>query len=42
MAKMYYQTHVEDYKNMLMDTLVFINNSEKYARLLENVTHPAN
>lgn len=25
-----------------MDVLSFINNSERYARLLENVQHPAN
>ena len=42
LAKMYYQTSNEDYKNMDIETLIFINNSEKYARLLENVTHPAN
>ena len=42
LAKMYYQTSNEEYKNMDIETLIFINNSEKYARLLENVTHPAN
>ena len=42
LAKMYYQTSEEVYKNADIETLIFINNSERYARLLENVTHPAN
>ena len=41
-AKMYYDTSDENFKMNAMDLLQFINNSEKYARLLENVQHPAN
>ena len=41
-AKMYYETNNEDFKTNSMDILYYINNSEKYARLLENVQHPAN
>ena len=41
-AKMYYDTSNEDFKSNAMDILQFINSSEKYSRLLENVQHPAN
>lgn len=41
-AKLYYKTSNTEYKNSVMECLIFINNSEKYSRLLENVTHPAN
>ena len=41
-AKMFYETKNEHFKNNAMDILHFINNSERYARLLENVQHPAN
>lgn len=41
-AKMYYETDNEDFKSNAMDILAFVNTSEKYARLLENVQHPAN
>ena len=41
-AKMYYDTANEDFKSNAMDILQFINSSEKYSRLLENVQHPAN
>ena len=41
MAKMYYKSSNEEYKNSVMDCLIFINNHDKYSRLLENVTHPA-
>ena len=36
-AKMYYDTSNEDFKSNAMDILQFINSSEKYSRLLENV-----
>lgn len=39
---MYYDTSSEDFKSNAMDILQFINSSEKYFRLLENVQHPAN
>ena len=41
-AKMYYKTDDEQLQWNAMDVLSFINNSERYARLLENVQHPAN
>jgi hypothetical protein len=41
-AKLYYETKSENLKANAMDVLVFINNSEKYSHLLENVQHPAN
>jgi hypothetical protein len=41
-AKMYYSTEDEQQQWNAMDVLSFINNSERYARLLENVQHPAN
>lgn len=41
-AKMYYATQDEQLQWNAMDVLSFINNSERYARLLENVQHPAN
>jgi len=41
-AKMFYETQSEHFKNNAMDILHFINNSERYAPLLENVQHPAN
>lgn len=41
-AKLYYETKNETYKSNAMDVLQFINNSDKYSRLLENVQHPAN
>lgn len=41
-AKMFYDTTNENFKNNAMDVLTFINGSERYARLLENVQHPAN
>ena len=41
-AKLYYETKSEHLKGNAMDVLVFINNSEKYSHLLENVQHPAN
>lgn len=41
-AKMYYSTQDEQLQWNAMDVLSFINNSERYARLLENVQHPAN
>ena len=41
-AKMYYETQNETLKGNAMDVLVYINNSEKYSHLLENVQHPAN
>ena len=41
-AKMYYETQNEAFKENAMDILSFVNTSEKYARLLENVQHPAN
>lgn len=36
-AKLYYETKNEKYKANAMDVLSFINSSEKYACLLENV-----
>ena len=36
-AQMYYETTVEDQRLSALDILVFINNSERYAHLLENV-----
>ena len=42
MAKMYSKSSNEEYKSSVMDCLIFINNSEKHSRLLDNVTHPAN
>ena len=41
-AKMYYATQDAQLQWNAMDVLSFINNSERYARLLENVQHPAN
>ena len=41
-AKMYYETNNEFFRENAMDILSFVNTSEKYARLLENVQHPAN
>lgn len=41
-AKMYYETNNEEFRENAMDILSFVNTSEKYARLLENVQHPAN
>lgn len=41
-AKLYYDTKSEVLKGNAMDVLSFINNSEKYSHLLENVQHPAN
>ena len=41
-AKLYYETKSENLKQNAMDVLCFINNSEKYSHLLENVQHPAN
>jgi hypothetical protein len=41
-AKMYYETDNIDFRENAMDILSFVNTSEKYARLLENVQHPAN
>jgi hypothetical protein len=41
-AKLYYETKSEALKANAMDVLTFINNSEKYSHLLENVQHPAN
>lgn len=41
-AKMYYETTNEDFQANAMDILYYINNSDKYARLLENIQHPAN
>lgn len=41
-AKMYYDTSNDEFKSNAMDILQFINSSEKYSRLLENVQHPAN
>lgn len=41
-AKLYYETKSEALKANAMDVLSFINNSEKYSHLLENVQHPAN
>ena len=41
-ARMYYETNNENFKTNSMDILYFINNNVKYARLLENVQHPAN
>jgi hypothetical protein len=41
-AKMYYETQNESFKSNAMDLLSLINGSEKFARLLENVQHPAN
>ena len=35
-AKMYYETTNDDFKANAMDILQYINNSDKYARLLEN------
>mmetsp|Transcript_6821 Transcript_6821/g.10994 ORF Transcript_6821/g.10994 Transcript_6821/m.10994 type:complete len:376 (+) Transcript_6821:5204-6331(+) len=41
-AKMFYDTNREDFKDNAMGVLQLINGSQKYARLLENVQHPAN
>ena len=39
---MFYDTQDKIFKNNAMDILSFINNSEYFSRLLENVQHPAN
>jgi len=36
-AKLYYETKSEALKDNAMGVLVFVNNSEKYSHLLENV-----
>lgn len=36
-AQMYYETTIEDQRLSALDVLVFINTSERYAHLLENV-----
>jgi hypothetical protein len=41
-ARMYYLTPNVTFKNNAMDVLQFINTSEKYSHLLQNVQHPAN
>tara|TARA_B110000285_G_scaffold234035_1_gene309615 strand:+ start:193 stop:1335 length:1143 start_codon:yes stop_codon:yes gene_type:complete len=41
-ARMYYLTPTATFKNNAMDVLQFINTSEKYSHLLQNVQHPAN
>jgi hypothetical protein len=41
-AKMYYETNNPDFREGAMDVLVFINTTEKFARLLDNISHPAN
>ena len=41
-AKLYYETKNEKFKANAMDVLSYINGSEKYSCLLENVQHPAN
>jgi hypothetical protein len=42
LAKTYYMTSDEFYKSNVMDCLAFINYSDRYSRLLDGVTHPAN
>ena len=39
---MYYATSNENHKANAMDILCYINTSLTYARLLDNVQHPAN
>ena len=41
-AKLYYDTNRADFKENAMGVLQLINGSLKYAKLLENVQHPAN
>jgi len=41
-AKLYYQTENKSLKGYAMDVLSFINNSDRYSPLLDNVQHPAN
>jgi hypothetical protein len=42
MAKLYYLTDNKTYKMNAMEYLSFINSSDKYSFLLDNVQHPAN
>lgn len=42
LAKMYYETTNENFKSNTFEVLQYINSSEKFARLLDNVQHPAN
>ena len=42
MCKNYYATDDDEFRSNSMETLTFINYSERHSRLLDNLTHPAN